>query len=43
VDVKATLFARAAAEDWLIALSHERTTPIGRAVPDRDRYRFEPI
>jgi glyoxylase-like metal-dependent hydrolase (beta-lactamase superfamily II) len=43
VDVKATLFARAAAEDWLIALSHERTTPIGRAVPDRDRYRFAPI
>jgi glyoxylase-like metal-dependent hydrolase (beta-lactamase superfamily II) len=43
VEVKGELFARAAADDWLIALSHERVTPIGRLTPDRDRYRFEPI
>jgi glyoxylase-like metal-dependent hydrolase (beta-lactamase superfamily II) len=43
VEVKGELFARAAAEDWLIALSHEPVTPIGRLRPDRDRYRFESI
>ena len=43
VEVKGELFARAAEEDWLIALSHEPVTPIGRLTPDRDRYRFEPI
>jgi glyoxylase-like metal-dependent hydrolase (beta-lactamase superfamily II) len=43
VDVKGELFARAAAEDWLVALSHEPLTPIGRFVPDRDRYRFDPV
>ena len=41
VDVKATLFARAAEEGWLIVLSHEPFTPVGRLVPDRDRFRFE--
>jgi glyoxylase-like metal-dependent hydrolase (beta-lactamase superfamily II) len=43
VDRKAELFAEAAAAGWLIALSHELKAPIGRLVPDRDRYRFEPI
>ena len=39
--VKGSLFAQAAAEDWTIVLSHESVTPIGRLVPDRDRFRFE--
>ena len=43
VEVKGELFARAAAEDWLVALSHETKTPIGRLTPDRDRYRFDPV
>jgi glyoxylase-like metal-dependent hydrolase (beta-lactamase superfamily II) len=43
VEVKGELFARAAAEEWLIVLSHEPLTPIGRLTPDRDRYRFDPI
>src|SRR5690349_125061 len=41
VEVKGELFARAAADNWLIALSHEPATPIGRLTPDRDRYLFE--
>jgi hypothetical protein len=43
VEVKGELFARAADEGWLIALSHESVTPVGRLVPDRDRYRFDPV
>ena len=43
VEVKGELFARAAAEGWLIVLSHEPVTPIGRLTPDRDRYRFDPV
>jgi glyoxylase-like metal-dependent hydrolase (beta-lactamase superfamily II) len=43
VEVKGELFARAAAEDWLVVLSHEPATPIGRLTPDRDRFRFDPI
>jgi glyoxylase-like metal-dependent hydrolase (beta-lactamase superfamily II) len=43
VEVKGELFARAASEDWLIVLSHEPVTPIGRVEPDRDRYRFVPV
>ena len=43
VDRKAELFAQASEGGWLIALSHERATPVGRLVPDRDRYRFEPL
>ncbi len=43
VEVKGELFARAAAEGWLVALSHEPVTPIGRLTPDRDRYRFDPV
>ena len=43
VEMKGELFARAAADGWLIALSHEPLTPIGRLTPDRDRYRFDPV
>jgi glyoxylase-like metal-dependent hydrolase (beta-lactamase superfamily II) len=43
VEIKGELFARAAEERWLVVLSHEPLTPVGRLVPDRDRYRFEPI
>ena len=42
VEVKGDLFAQAADEDWLVVLSHEPVTPVGRLVRDRDRYRFEP-
>ena len=41
VEVKASLFARAADEDWIVVLSHERDDPIGRLVRDRDRFRYE--
>jgi len=40
---KVELFRQAVDEDWTIVLSHERKHPIGRLVPDRDRYRFDPI
>ncbi|HSO28935.1 MAG TPA: MBL fold metallo-hydrolase [Candidatus Sulfomarinibacteraceae bacterium] len=43
VDVKAGLFARAADEAWIIVLSHESATPVGRLERDRDRFRFQPI
>ncbi len=43
VTVKGELFRRAADEGWTIVLSHERLTPIGRMVAERDRYRFEPL
>jgi glyoxylase-like metal-dependent hydrolase (beta-lactamase superfamily II) len=43
VEVKGELFARAADEGWLIALSHEPVRPIGRLRADRDRYAFEPV
>ncbi|MBI3750440.1 MAG: MBL fold metallo-hydrolase [Chloroflexi bacterium] len=43
VAVKGELFARAAADAWLICLSHEPKTPVGRLTPDRDRYRFQPV
>jgi glyoxylase-like metal-dependent hydrolase (beta-lactamase superfamily II) len=39
--IKASLFARAAAEEWTIVLSHEPFHPVGRLLRDRDRYRFE--
>jgi glyoxylase-like metal-dependent hydrolase (beta-lactamase superfamily II) len=42
VEVKAALFAEAAAEDWTMVLSHEPRQPVGRLVADRDRFRFEP-
>jgi len=41
VEVKGSLFARAADEGWIVALSHESKTPIGRLTPERDRFRFE--
>lgn len=43
VERKADLFARAAGDNWIVALSHEPLTPVGRLVPDRDRYRYEPV
>ncbi|MGH2473799.1 MAG: MBL fold metallo-hydrolase, partial [Candidatus Limnocylindrales bacterium] len=36
VSVKASLFAQAADEEWIVVLSHERDQPIGRLVRDRD-------
>jgi glyoxylase-like metal-dependent hydrolase (beta-lactamase superfamily II) len=42
VEVKTALFAEAAAEAWTIVLSHEPRHPVGRLVPDRGKYRFEP-
>jgi glyoxylase-like metal-dependent hydrolase (beta-lactamase superfamily II) len=43
VEKKAELFARAVDEDWIVALSHERITPIGSLERDRDRFRFVAI
>ena len=43
VDMKGSLFARAADEHWLVALSHEPLQPVGRLTRDRDRFRFEPV
>ena len=40
VAVKGDLFRQAADEGWLVALSHEPVTPVGRLSADRDRYRF---
>ncbi len=42
VEVKASLFAQAAAEEWTIVLSHEAARPIGRLVADRDRFAWQP-
>ena len=41
VAVKAELFARAAAEEWTIVLSHEPVHPVGRILRDRDRFSFQ--
>lgn len=43
VEVKTRLFRQAADEGWTIVLSHEPRHPVGRLVPDRDRFRFEPL
>jgi glyoxylase-like metal-dependent hydrolase (beta-lactamase superfamily II) len=43
VAVKGSLFARAADEDWIVALSHEVNRPIGRLVRNRDRFRYEDV
>jgi glyoxylase-like metal-dependent hydrolase (beta-lactamase superfamily II) len=43
VAIKGSLFARAAEEHWLVALSHEPKEPVGTLQPDRDRFRYEPI
>ena len=40
VDAKASIFAEAAAGEWLVVMSHEVQTPVGRIVADRDRFRF---
>lgn len=42
VEVKASLFRQASEEGWTVVLSHDPRAPIGRLVPDRDRFRFEP-
>jgi glyoxylase-like metal-dependent hydrolase (beta-lactamase superfamily II) len=41
VEVKAGIFAEAAAEGWTIVLSHEPRRPVGRLAGERGRYRFE--
>jgi glyoxylase-like metal-dependent hydrolase (beta-lactamase superfamily II) len=41
VEAKGELFRRAVEDDWIVALSHEARMPVGKLVPDRDRYRFE--
>ena len=41
VAVKGELFRRAVEGDWIVALSHERRSPIGKLTRDRDRFRFD--
>ncbi|HYO44699.1 MAG TPA: MBL fold metallo-hydrolase [Candidatus Limnocylindrales bacterium] len=41
VEVKGELFRRAVEDDWTVVLSHEARMPVGKLVPDRDRFRFE--
>jgi len=41
VEIKGELFRRAVEDDWTVVLSHEARMPVGKLVPDRDRYRFE--
>ncbi|MFI5261467.1 MAG: MBL fold metallo-hydrolase [Candidatus Limnocylindrales bacterium] len=43
VDVKASLFRRAADEGWTVVLSHEPRHPIGRFARDGERIRFEAL
>ena len=43
VQVKGELFRQAAAEEWTMVLSHEPRAPVGRLVPDRDRFVYEPV
>ncbi len=43
VEVKGQLFRRAAAEGWIVALSHEVKRPVGRLLPDRDRFVYQPV
>jgi glyoxylase-like metal-dependent hydrolase (beta-lactamase superfamily II) len=43
VAAKGRLFAQAADEGWLLALSHATDDPIGHLVRDRDRFRYEPL
>jgi glyoxylase-like metal-dependent hydrolase (beta-lactamase superfamily II) len=43
VVVKASLFARAADEDWTVVLSHEPFHPVGHLVRNRDRFHYEAI
>ncbi|MFI5255426.1 MAG: hypothetical protein ACHQ15_08225, partial [Candidatus Limnocylindrales bacterium] len=41
VEVKASLFRRAAEEDWTVVLSHEPRRPIGRIRAAGERFAFE--
>ncbi len=41
VEVKGELFRRAVEDDWTVVLSHEARMPVGKLIPDRDRFRFE--
>ena len=43
VEVKASLFRRAAEEHWTVVLSHEPRRPIGHLTADHDRFRFEEL
>ena len=43
VEVKESLFRRAAQEGWTVVLSHEPRRPVGRFNAEGDRIRFEPI
>jgi glyoxylase-like metal-dependent hydrolase (beta-lactamase superfamily II) len=43
VEVKETLFRRAAEEGWTVVLSHEPRRPVGRFNVDGKRIRFEPL
>ena len=43
VEVKAAVFAEAAAEGWTIVLSHEPREPVGRLVAEGARFRYESI
>jgi glyoxylase-like metal-dependent hydrolase (beta-lactamase superfamily II) len=40
VDAKASIFAEAAAGEWLVAMSHEVQAPLGRITADAGRFRF---
>ena len=39
---KVELFTQAVEEEWVLVLSHEAQSPIGRLERDRDRFRFVP-
>ncbi len=41
VQVKGELFRRAVEDDWTVVLSHEARMPVGKLIPDRDRFRFD--
>jgi glyoxylase-like metal-dependent hydrolase (beta-lactamase superfamily II) len=43
VEVKGELFRRAVEDRWIVVLSHEVRMPVGRLVPDRDRFKFESL
>jgi glyoxylase-like metal-dependent hydrolase (beta-lactamase superfamily II) len=43
VSRKGDLFRQAADEGWIVALSHEPFSPVGRLTADRDRFRYAPL
>jgi glyoxylase-like metal-dependent hydrolase (beta-lactamase superfamily II) len=43
VEIKASLFRRAAEEGWTVVLSHEPRRPVGRLTAEGQRFRFEAI